>query len=72
MSNLSLLWQFCVSHQLSLFMIFSAVVSTLPSPLPGSRWYAWLYNLLHFGAANIAKVFPALRITLPEQKPEQK
>jgi len=32
--------------------LFSTAVSTMPAPLPESRWYRWLYNFLQRGAAN--------------------
>lgn len=54
--------KFVIDHQLLLYMIFSAVISVLPTPLPGERWYGAIYNLLHLGASNVAKVFPSLRI----------
>lgn len=54
--------KFIIDHQLLLYMIFSAVVSVLPTPLVGERWYAAVYNLLHLSASNVAKVFPSLRV----------
>lgn len=59
--------QFISDHQLALYMLFSAIVSSLPSPLQGERWYGAIYNLLHLGASNVAKVFPALRVGQKEQ-----
>lgn len=53
---------FVVAHQLAVYMGFSAIVSMLPTPLAGQRWYQFAYDVLHFGASNVAKVFPALRV----------
>lgn len=58
--------QFVIAHQLLLYMAFSAVVSVLPTPLPTERWYGAIYNLLHLGASNVAKVFPSLRVGAKE------
>lgn len=38
------------------FYIYSALVQTMPPPLPGSRWYAWLFNFLQVLGANIKEV----------------
>jgi hypothetical protein len=54
--------QFVIDHQLAIYAGFSAVVSMLPPPRDDERWYTFVYNLAHFGAMNIAKVFPALRV----------
>ena len=53
--------QFVSDHQFALYLVFSAVVSCLPTPKEEERWYGFAYQILHLGAANIAKVFPKLR-----------
>lgn len=35
--------------------IFSAAVSSLPSPLPNERWYQFLYVMLHTLAGSLAR-----------------
>jgi len=36
--------------------VFSALVQTMPPPLPMERWYSWLYNFAQILGANIKNV----------------
>jgi hypothetical protein len=41
---------------LAVYWGFSAIVDTMPVPLPSERWYGWLYNFMHTIAANLSRV----------------
>jgi hypothetical protein len=58
--------QFIHNHALeiiSVWFIFSNLVGTLPAPNPDAPgWWKTAYNVLHFLAANLPRIFPQLRI----------
>jgi hypothetical protein len=55
------------AHAIELFIIwyiFSAAVSSMPTPLPNERGYQWFYVMLHTLAGSIgragASLYPAM------------
>jgi hypothetical protein len=58
-----------VQHPVLTFIVFSNIVSFMPSPLPGSRWYAALFGLLHAAAANAGRVLMRTTTTSSAKAP---
>ena len=51
-----LIQQHPTSLTLASLWIYSALVTTMPQPLPNERWYGWIFNFLQAIAANLDKI----------------
>lgn len=38
------------------WFLFSCAVSTMPTPKPDERWYAWGFNFAHAVTANVGRI----------------
>ena len=50
--------QFAHTHVIGIMIgwyVFSAAISALPTPLPGERWYQFVYIMLHTLAGSLAR-----------------